>query len=364
VSIDDPREDEMSRRLARITLALAAVFATAAALADGANAQKGVLGSGADPSTGVVDPDSGYRYTAINGRAGTLVAKLATDGGAIERYVQLDRRLVVPAVAWDGSAGGLSDDGETLVLAEPGLRFPQATSEFTVLGTDSLRRRATVTLPGTFTFDALSPDGRTLYLIEYTSPRDLTEYLVRAYDIERGRLDPAPIIDPAESSEDMYGSPVTRTTSPNGRWEYTLYDGAEYPFVHALNVARGTAVCIDLDPLADHRNVYRLELQPSLDGSTLSVVDRRDALASVELGSFKVSEPAPPPPPSGAASADGGSDWLAWAAIGGGAAALAGSAILIGGRRRRRAGAELERLVRVEGEAADEQREREREPVR
>ena len=75
------------------------------------------------------------------------------------------------AVAYDGSPGGLSADGRTLVLTQPGVRFPQTTSGFTRLDTRRLKILDTVTLDGTFTFDALSPDGRQMYLIEYTSPR-------------------------------------------------------------------------------------------------------------------------------------------------------------------------------------------------
>ena len=54
----------------------------------------------------------------------------------------------------------------------------------------------------------------------------------------------------------MAGFPQTRATSPDGRWAYTLYEPAErdHPaFIHALDTKRGTAVCIDLDPLADQR---------------------------------------------------------------------------------------------------------------
>ena len=41
-----------------------------------------------------------------------------------------------------------------------------------------------VELDGEWTFDALSPDGRWLYLIEQLSPRDRTRYAVRVYDLE------------------------------------------------------------------------------------------------------------------------------------------------------------------------------------
>ena len=47
-----------------------------------------------------------------------------------------------------------------------------------------------ITLQGDFSFDALSPDGRLLYLVQYLSPRDPTRYLVRLYDLERGSAAP------------------------------------------------------------------------------------------------------------------------------------------------------------------------------
>jgi hypothetical protein len=318
-------------RMPTVALVVATVLAVGATCADTTVAQKGVLGYGASPTEGITDPSGDHRYTAINIPSGTLIEKRNTDGGAVERYDLMGRKLVVPAVAYDGSAGGLSADGETLVLAQPGLRFPQTRSEFAVLDTDRLRVREIASLHGTFTFDALSPDGSTLYLIEYTSPRDLTEYRVRSYDIERGRLDRAPIIDPDESAEDMYGTPVSRATAPGGRWEYTLYDGAEHPFVHALNTARGTAVCIDLEHLS--RMVPgRAALEPSPDGATLTVSNRGKAVAEVDLASFAVSEPAARPAPDASAADDG--DGLPWALIAGAAALLICMGALVARRRR------------------------------
>ncbi len=43
---------------------------------------------------------------------------------------------------------------------------------------------------------------------------------------------------------------MTRATSPDGGWEYTLYDGGgAHPFIHALDVVEGATVCIDLEML-------------------------------------------------------------------------------------------------------------------
>jgi len=68
--------------------------------------------------------------------------------------------LTIPAVAYDGSAAGLSADGTTLVLIEPRKSFPRAETTLVVLDTRALRVRTLVRLRGDFSFDAVSPDGR------------------------------------------------------------------------------------------------------------------------------------------------------------------------------------------------------------
>ena len=53
---------------------------------------------------------------------------------------------------------------------------------------------------------------------------------------------PTPIVDKSEPDERMAGLPITRQTTADGRWAYTLYDGAgKEPFVHALDTVNGEA---------------------------------------------------------------------------------------------------------------------------
>ena len=110
-----------------------------------------------------------------------------------------------------------------------------------------MRLRRQIHLRGDFSFDAISPDGRIAYFIEYLSPRDVTAYAVRAYDMRARRLFQEPVVDPNEPDEDMSGVPLSRVSDGEGRWAYTLYSGHEHPFVHALDTERRTAACIDLD---------------------------------------------------------------------------------------------------------------------
>ncbi len=183
-------------------------------------------------------------------------------------------------MAYDSTAGGVSADGRTLVLIRPRARFPRRQTTFAVMSTKPrLRLRRIVRLPGDFSYDALSPDGRSLFLINYISPQDPTQYRVRVYDLARNRLDPRAIVDPREPPDAMNGLPVTRVSSPDGRWAYTLYDGAgKHPFIHALDTRDRKAVCIDLEgrAFAAGTNAYDLRLAVADRGARLNM-RRQDA---------------------------------------------------------------------------------------
>ena len=317
--------------------------------------------------TGVADADGVYRYVSLDAGADTMIERTVQNGGAVSRSTILRGDFTIPAVGIDGSASGLSADGSTLVLIRPRPSFPRRTTELVVLDAERLRVRDRVSLDGDFSFDAISPDGATMYLIEYTSPRDLTQYDVRAYDLERGRLVPGAIVDPNESGDEMYGIALSRATSPSGRWAYTLYWGNEKPFVHALDTVRGRAVCIDLDPLAGVSDMSALDFPGPEAGSPLVVNRRGEPAALIDTTTFEVTTPAPAEPP---ATLDEGSAWPLWTVVGGGAAVILAAAAGLALRRRRNGplhASELERLGDAElGSLADdrpEERTKECDPV-
>ena len=99
----------------------------------------------------------------------------------------------------------------------------------------------------------------------------------------------------------MRGYPITRATSPDGRFEYTLYDGAGHgPFVHALDTEARSAACIDLDALAARADLYELRLAVSADGRIVSVTRANEPLALIDAQTFGVSEPHAAEQPDGA----------------------------------------------------------------
>jgi hypothetical protein len=236
-------------------------------------------------------PVEGVRYLTFPARRGTVLAKVDMTTGQVMRSRFLRGRLSVPLVAYDGSAAGLSANGKTLVLIKPRRTFPRADTTFTVLATKRLATKRAFTLRGDFSFDAISPDGRWLYLVEYLAPRDPARYLVRLYDLERRRLLLDPIIDPREVGDVMRGMPVTRANSPDGRFAYTLYDGAgEHPFIHALDTVERSARCIDLHGLMGYQRLGDLKLDVSPDGGTIAVVFGDEPKALVDTQTNEVTD--------------------------------------------------------------------------
>lgn len=85
----------------------------------------------------------------------------------------------------------------------------------------------------------------------------------------------------------MGGQPVTRATTPGGRWAYTLYARVKgKPFVHALDTARRQAFCIDLPLKLGEAAQMRLRLRLSEDA--LAVRLGNEELATVNARSFVV----------------------------------------------------------------------------
>jgi hypothetical protein len=237
-------------------------------------------------------PVNGIRYMTFPARKGTVLARMDTTTGQILNSRTLPTRWSVPLVAYDVSTSGLSADGRTLVLIEPRRTFPRRETTFTVIGARSLRTQSTFTLGGDFSFDAVSPDGRWLYLVEYVAARDPFRYRVRLYDLDTHRLQSEPIIDPREVGDVMRGMPLTRSTSPDGRLAYTLYDGAgEHPFIHALDTVERSARCIDLHGLMGFQRLGEVKLDVSPDGGTIAVALDGEPVALVDTESNEVTDP-------------------------------------------------------------------------
>jgi hypothetical protein len=306
--------------LAVTVAAVAALLPTPAAAAGGP-----ILVTAVPDGEGIDSPDGSARYATVSA-GDTTVVKVMKGSGEIASMTYAGRtekgRFGIPQVAADGSTSGLSADGKTLVLIKSSLPYGNPDrSKFVVLGTNRLHVEKRIGLEGQYSFDAISPDGHTAYVVEYPRPFRYDRYRVLKLDLKTGRLAKDPVADEdvgldEESEEEdgkgaveseMRGLALSRVDSDDGRWAYTLYDGGgDVPFIHALDTVGDRAVCIFMPQLEDlgRREIGGATISDGPEAGTLSVVGRDDQeLARVDTATFAVTTPANEVSESGSAVA-------------------------------------------------------------
>jgi hypothetical protein len=229
----------MRRALALVTI-LGAAWAVSAA-ADGGGPSPGL-----DFGNGILDTSGTHRYVALSDGRTTLLESIEVRSGRVQRIRYLEGAYGIPMVTYSGQTGGFSRDGSRLVLASwPGAK---SVTRFVAVDPVDFHALSRVRLHGRFAFDALSPNGTLMYLLQYLGkPNAVNQpYAVRAFNWRRGKLLPGAIVDKREPDEKMNGMPMTRTGSTTG-WAYTLYQRqGKKPFVHALDTVHRRAFCVDL----------------------------------------------------------------------------------------------------------------------
>ena len=251
-----------ARSLICLTVGVAAAIAAGIAAAGG-------YSPGFAPK-GVLAPGGHVRYVAVSSSRATVLKAVRVGGRQVLRTASLRGAFGVPMVANDGTAGGLTRDGRTLVVST--LAGTAPVTRFAVLDTKSFKVRQMIRLGGPWAFDALSANGDKLFLIQYVSTPNAIHYVVRAYDLGLHQLVAGAIADKTEPGP-MSGFPISRVTSADGTWAYTLYQrgNGEKPFIHALDTRDRVAVCIDLAWQGDPNNLGNVRLTLSPDEKQLVV---------------------------------------------------------------------------------------------
>jgi hypothetical protein len=176
---------------------------------------------------------------------------------------------------------GVSQDGSRAV------GFRKVGGARTVL-IDSAHSWRQVPLPlGNWDFDALY--GNHLFLIKYLKNGS---YQVDFVDLSTDSPTAKLIKDPHESGT-IWGSPFSRTASPDGRMLFTLYiSGNGAAMVHELNLAKPQARCIDLPGTGDFGAAasWALTLAPGAHPGTLwAVSPGYKKVIGINVGARKVS---------------------------------------------------------------------------
>lgn len=294
-------------------IVLAAFAAAPAASAAGGPPQYAQQGG-----AGVSTPDGKTHFVAVPAGNSTLIESIVSDG-SVWNFPSFKGSWGIPMITYNDPAG-LSRDGRTLVVQTLVAGSP---TSFLVLNTRTMRVREQFTLKGNFSFDALSPDASKLYLIQRVNATNYSRYVVRAYNMRTHTLLPGRIADRTQKGWVMQGDAMTRTTTPDGRWVYTLYmNQGGTPFIHALDTVKGVAHCIGIPwASADQGGLGNVVL--TLHGKRLAVHWRSGRhWLNVDTATWRLT------PDSGA-----GFPWR-WIGLGLGVFALAGGLVVLARRRR------------------------------
>ena len=209
--------------------------------------------------------------TTLRGSSTTLQARAH---GRTLRTLTLPGGWGIQLATLGGALTGVSPNGRVLVLSDnvQSNGSPRARSRFAVIDTAAFTLTKRISLRGDFSVDALSPNGRLLYLIHHVSARDATKYQVQAYDLGAGRLLPGVIADKSQAGWTMAGYPISRASTRSGGWVYTLYrQDNNYPFIHALDTVHHTAVCVGLPADWTTANAWLSTARLTLGSATLAV---------------------------------------------------------------------------------------------
>lgn len=205
--------------------------------------------------TGVPDAMWGHLVSATSNGATTVVRDLVVQPGFGGGSQIITGAWRLPTLGVDPIPVGVSADGSTIVLVEDGEAGPASPpkgSRFAILSRAFDHAPQFIELPGSFEYDALSPDGSILYVVEHLPGPPEGHYQVRAVDRATGTLREGVVDDKNNVDEAMAGWPIAQVRRPDGV-VFTLYRGAEHPFIHALSSIDSWALCIDL-PATGHEN--------------------------------------------------------------------------------------------------------------
>jgi hypothetical protein len=268
-----------------------AVFVRVPALSDPARTAGSVvrLGTGGRVldtwPDGVVSGDGRTLVIAEAAGQDTTVRAIGATDGSVLLARSLGGTWILPRIGRDGLPAGVSDAGATVVLAAADAATA-AVSHFAILS-DGLRRETAVDLRGQFSFDALSPNGGTMFLVEHQGGAN---YAVRSWTPDVGLHDGV-VVDKSNVDEQMAGYPIAQAPAGQGL-VFTMYRGPE-TFVHALDTTNEFAVCIDLEGMPDTMDELDLNAwaitSPDDLGHTFLTNARLGVVLELDRASFSIS---------------------------------------------------------------------------
>jgi hypothetical protein len=238
---------------------------------------------------GTPAPDWSRYYTVSRESGSAQVTALDPRTGKTVGQMTIPVAFVLPDLGYSGLTSGLSPNGQWLALISHGKRSGSTVVTGFLVGSSSLTSAfKQLQLDGDYDFDAISNDGKSLYLIQRLG--EPGHYQVRLYDMATQSLAAQPVVDKREPDEPMNGVRGDSAADPLGNYVYTVYVRDGGPFIHALPLGEPIAWCIDLPAKSagDMERQWRWALAVSRDGSTLYAANPME-------GSIAVLTPGEPP---------------------------------------------------------------------
>ncbi|HEX6060700.1 MAG TPA: hypothetical protein VF001_01415, partial [Candidatus Limnocylindria bacterium] len=264
---------------------------------------------------GTLLPDRS-RYWAVTPGDRTTVRGIDPATGVDQTSFVLDGLWSVPA-AYGPAPSGLSANGKWMVLVAP----PYTTgvtmvNRFAVIDLAKGTLDRVVTADGDLGFDAVSDDGRNLYLVEHLVPAP--HYAVRVASFNGAGLQDGVLGQIKTAEPEVMNGLYHASVAVGSGWFLSLYSNpGRGPFIHALNTTQLYAQCIlnMPDVPAALGPAWSMLLDPKRDrlyavNGAAGVVSEINTAAlvvlrsNIELAPTAASLPAAPVHPS-ALSADG-----------------------------------------------------------
>ncbi len=206
--------------------------------------------------SGTLSPD-GRRFFA---------ARSATTATRITAYDGLrGTRLARWSIPGPWLLARTSANGRWLAFVRSG----KGTTAFAVVDSTRHRLAYRFALASRYDVDAVSPDGRRLFLIQWFASNGPPKYAVRAYDLARAEMATVAL---KSSDSGMAGFAWGAVASPGGHRLLTLYLNISNgtAFVHDLDLRASYAMCVDLpDRSRDPSTLGNYTLVLSRDGRRL-----------------------------------------------------------------------------------------------
>jgi hypothetical protein len=149
-----------------------------------------------------------------------------------------------------------------------------------------------VALRGRYDFDAVSPDGASVYLAEIRDSARAYQYILRRYDLRAGRFDAQPVVEKGSNTARMVGTAIARASSDDGAWVYTLYvTPSATVYVHALAASSSNfSLCYDLPGSVRTPGAAGRAWSMTLGGSQIALANR----VTGDVGLLRAEDPSVP----------------------------------------------------------------------